>query len=328
MLTLERCIKFVDAVDSIPQGFDFDTLYRLKLPNDPRSHGFMFPDIVERIPWTKDFVVFQDDKTVVLKAPSSSSASSPEDIARYCTSAFDAVVKGMLPPPDDKDNQAKKLFPLLVNKESEPYLLAGTSPPVSLQRFSSPIFGVSSRGAHMTIYVRSPSSAGGIKIWVPTRSHKSFTYPGLLDTSVAGGVKADHSPRRCVEEEALEEASLDVEATGLGGKIVDAGLITYVSKGKKYNTVTPTLLYCFDLEVDEGTVLEPNDSEVDKFELMTTEEVVDKMLDGKFKPNCCLVMMDFFMRHGIVMTDEEVNRGVRERMSRKLPVPIRPDDGW
>lgn len=40
----------------------------------------------------------------------------------------------------------------------------------------------------MTAFVRSEE---GIKIWVPRRSRHLVTYPDMLDTTVAGGLKAE-----------------------------------------------------------------------------------------------------------------------------------------
>ena len=43
------------------------------------------------------------------------------------------------------------------------------------------------------------------------------------------------------------------------------------------------------------------DGEVEKFELMPVEEVMDIVRsEQRFKPNCNLVMIDFFIRHGLI----------------------------
>ena len=220
-----------------------------------------------------------------------------------------------------------KLFPKILNgKPSEPYLLLGSRPQppgVQLQRFPAPLFGISSRGAHMTVYVRHGSGPEEVKIWVATRSRTSWTYPGKLDTSVAGGVKAGDTPLSCVAAEAAEEAGLDSDM--VRERAVPAGCITYVSRGKAYGTVTPTLLYVFDLEVGaDEVVLAPVDNEVEMFDLMSVREVKQAMFADRFKPNCNLVMIDFFLRHGILRGKEA--EGLRERLHRRLPVPTEPEE--
>ena len=66
----------------------------------------------------------------------------------------------------------------------------------------------------------------------------------------------------------------------------------------------------------------PRDGEVKEFYLWDVETVRGAMLRGEFKTNCALVLIDFFIRHGIV-TDE--NEGdyleLMTRMHRILPVP-------
>jgi len=51
----------------------------------------------------------------------------------------------------------------------------------------------------------------------------------------------------------------------------------------------------------------PLDGEVEKFELLTYAEVVEKMQAGLFKPNCALVLIDLFIRLGYVTPENEPN---------------------
>jgi hypothetical protein len=59
-------------------------------------------------------------------------------------------------------------------------------------------------------------------------------------------------------------------------------------------------LFCFDLELPEGFIPTPADGEVEGFELHTVEWVLNKVIeggDGGYKPNCNLVLIDFFIRY-------------------------------
>lgn len=59
------------------------------------------------------------------------------------------------------------------------------------------------------------------------------------------------------------------------------------------------VLFCFDLELPVSFVPVPRDGEVESFELKEVGWVLDKVLQGGstgYKPNCNLVLMDFFVR--------------------------------
>jgi hypothetical protein len=49
-------------------------------------------------------------------------------------------------------------------------------------------------------------------------------------------------------------------------------------------------------EKGEPCVLRPCDGEAESFSLMKTDEVLDNVVKNKFKANCALVLLDFFMR--------------------------------
>lgn len=47
----------------------------------------------------------------------------------------------------------------------------------------------------------------------------------------------------------------------------------------------------------EPCILRPNDGEAESFSLLKTDEVLDHLIQNKFKPNCGLVLIDFFIRY-------------------------------
>jgi isopentenyldiphosphate isomerase len=106
---------------------------------------------------------------------------------------------------------------------------------------------------------------------------------------------------------------------------VPTGVVTYVGNNRKNDTFQPVVLYVFDLEVSEDVVLRPQDDEVEAFKLMSVEEVREAMMRWEFKPNCCLVMIDFFVRHGIITQEDEGDYlELIMRLRRPLPVPLGP----
>jgi hypothetical protein len=281
-------------------------LYALYLPNDSRPHGFILPATVEKMPWSSEFIVQHDKRTVQL-----ADITKGADTAIACNEAFQKVIDEAI---------SADLFPSVHGKHSEMYKIMGANQFTHLERFMAPLFGITSRGAHLTAYVKTPS---GTKVWVPRRAANLFTYPNMLDTTVAGGVKSDHSPFQCILAESDEEASL--AADFVEKNALATGVVTYVSKGRTTQLIVPTVLYVFDLELPETMIPLPKDGEVAGFELMSVEEINAAMFRQDFKPNCTLVMIDFFMRHGIITPDNEEDYvEIATRLRRKLPVPTTP----
>lgn len=61
----------------------------------------------------------------------------------------------------------------------------------------------------------------------------------------------------------------------------------------------------FDIELPEDTVPCNTDGEVECFKLMHAEEVAEIIrTTDRFKFNCNLVLIDFFLRHGIIGTED------------------------
>lgn len=214
-------------------------------------------------------------------------------------------------------------FEVLAGRHSEKYRIPGSLHPVSVERFAAPLFGTIGRGAHLTAYTKSPT---GIKIWVPRRSANLKTYPGKLDTTVAGGVSAHETPFSTVVHEADEEASLDEKLVRRDVKAT--GILTYMhstdaSFFAEKDLVIPDMLYVYDLELAADVVPTPKDDEVKEFYLMTIEEVEKALRYGEFKVNSAVVMIDFFIRHGIVTEENEEDYAeICMRMHRRLPFPV------
>ncbi|QIW96760.1 hypothetical protein AMS68_002278 [Peltaster fructicola] len=68
-------------------------------------------------------------------------------------------------------------------------------------------------------------------------------------------------------------------------------------------------------------VPKPSDDEVAGFELKTIQEVKAALRDGGFKPNCALVLLDFFVRHGILTAHDEGYLQIVPRLHRVLEFP-------
>jgi 8-oxo-dGTP pyrophosphatase MutT (NUDIX family) len=194
-----------------------------------------------------------------------------------------------------------------------------------IERSASCLFGVVTYGVHMTAYVKAAEEKHGVKIWVPRRAKTKSTYPGALDNTVAGGIASGEDPLECLIRECEEEASLP-EAVVRG--IVEAkGMITYFhvrepKAGGEGGLMQPECEYVYDLELPEDVVPKPNDSEVECFYLWSVQEVQAAMARGEFKPNCALLMLDFFIRWGVLNEESEKDYGeIKRRLHRELEFP-------
>lgn len=132
----------------------------------------------------------------------------------------------------------------------------------------------------------------------------------MLDNTVAGGIATGELPLNCIVREASEEASLPAHI--VRKHIKAAGTVTYIHvrderAGGETGLLQPECQFVYDLDLtDAGDVqLKPSDDEVEGFELMGVEEVQEAMAEGRLKPNCALVLLDFFVRHGVLTPEGE-----------------------
>lgn len=170
-------------------------------------------------------------------------------------------------------------------------------PLMDMERAAVPSFGVRAYGVHLTGFVR---RADGLHVWVPRRAYDKPTYPGMLDNTVAGGQPTGLGLMENVIKECAEEAGIP-EAIARNAKAV--GCITYCYQSGVQ--LKPDVQYVFDLELPEEFAPAVVDGEVDSFELWPVSRVMERVRDTRdFKYNCNLVLIDFFVRHGLIDADD------------------------
>ncbi|MEQ8602286.1 MAG: DUF4743 domain-containing protein [Marivibrio sp.] len=170
---------------------------------------------------------------------------------------------------------------------------------MTIERAAAPFLGVRSWGVHMTGYVRRPN--GGFDLWIAERAHDKPTYPGELDNTVAGGQPAELGLQENLVKECGEEAAIP---PALAARAQAVGTISYrhaLPAGLK-----PDEMFCFDLELPEDFTPEAADGEVHAFMRLPAEEVIEIVREtDRFKFNCALVLIDFFIRRGLIAPDAE-----------------------
>ncbi|RMZ89681.1 hypothetical protein DV736_g3084, partial [Chaetothyriales sp. CBS 134916] len=219
----------------------------------------------------------------------------------------------------------RKLFKVLDGWRNEKYPIYGPNRELllSMERSCTPLFGVVTYGAHMTGFVR---THGAIKIWAPKRALTKQTYPGMMDNTVAGGLSTGEEPFECLVRECDEEASLPEHVVQSANAV---GTVTYFHvrdsrAGGETGLCQPECQYTYDLELPADAVPIPNDDEAIDFQLLSIQEVKTALAQGKFKPNCALLLLDFFIRHAIITADNEPDYiDIVARLHRRLEFPTR-----
>ncbi|KAK0541037.1 hypothetical protein OC835_000357 [Tilletia horrida] len=166
-----------------------------------------------------------------------------------------------------------------------------------LERAACALFGVATFGVHLTAYTPD------LRTWVPKRAATKPTWPSYLDNTVAGGITAGDSQGESIIRECWEEAGFPEDL--VRKYIKSTGVITYVYKTKE-GLIQPEIEYTYDLALPSADILpRPVDGEAESFELMTFDQVMKLIRQARFKPNCALVLIDFYIRHGLITPENE-----------------------
>lgn len=197
-----------------------------------------------------------------------------------------------------------------------------TKPYMLLERAFSCLLGVVTYGVHINGYIAAENTTDGrMKMWIPRRSATKPTYPGKFDNTIAGGLGYPYSLWENVIKECYEEGGL--AADFVEKNIKAAGAISYICQpyGPEGHA-QPEVEYVYDLAFESETdnVPLPVDGEAENFTLMALDEIMEKMRNGEFKPNCALVICDFLIRHGLLTAQNEPNYlEILCRIHRKFP---------
>jgi len=218
----------------------------------------------------------------------------------------------------------KRIFGVLDGWRDERYPVYGPSRELllSMERSATPLFGVVTYGVHMTGYAE---TGEGLKIWAPRRALTKQTYPGMMDNTVAGGLSTGEKPLECLIRECEEEASLPEELVRTAQA---CGTLTYFHvrdsrAGGETGLCQPECQYIYDLKMPPDVIPKPGDNEAIDFQLLTVQEVQKAMAEGRFKPNCAHLLLEFFVRHGILTAENEPDYiEIISRLHRRLEFPM------
>lgn len=265
-------------------------------------------EIVSKFPLTNHWARDDHDRTFTFQPGDVDLEQRNEILAKYL-----------------QDVRERKIFKVLDGWRSEVYPIYGPNRELilSMERSATPLFGCVTYGVHMTGFVRSPD---GMKVWAPRRAPTKQTYPGMMDNTVAGGLSTGEEPFECLVRESEEEASLPESVVRTA---IACGTLTYFHvrdsrAGGEISLCQPECQYIYDLEIPPDVIPKPGDNEAVDFQLLSIAEVQEAVAEGKFKPNCALLLLEFLVRHGYLTSQNEPDYiEIVARLHRRLEYPMR-----
>jgi len=319
-MDLKSNLDLVNECDNFPYYFNdpdaFNTTlkgyYHFMLEGCGACLGYMPSNIAASMPLSKHWQLDEDNRRLIFQprddrgAPIKGLEERNKVLAEY--------LQGV---------RENKVFGVLSGWRNELYPIYGPDKTLllSMERSATPLFGVVTYGVHMTGYVM---TAEGMKIWAPRRALTKQTYPGMMDNTVAGGLSTGEKPFECLVRECEEEASLPAEIVHSAQA---CGTLTYFHvrdqrAGGETGLCQPECQYIYDLELPPTVIPKPGDDEAIDFQLLSVEEIQKAMAAGKFKPNCAHLLLEFFVRHGILTAENEPDYvDIVARLHRRLEFP-------
>lgn len=173
-----------------------------------------------------------------------------------------------------------------------------------IDRGALPAFGVLAVGVHVNGLVHRQD---GLYVWVARRAASKHLDPGKLDHLVAGGVPAGLTPEATVVKEAAEEAAIPAPLATSARRVAELDYAMERSEGLRRDR-----LVCFDLDLPEDFSPAAADGEVESFALWPLHRAFETVRDSDdFKFNVSLVLIDLFLRTGLIDPGSQAGRRVR-----------------
>lgn len=312
---MRSLLKAVESVDNVSSE-DLEDVFLLKTHDKKESIGYVLPFVVDKIKQVDVDDVFEinsNHKTITINVRLDTLEERNKAIASIALKLRNKnelyTLKGW------RDELYTVYYP-----SHEPYLL--------VERAFSPLLGIVMYGIHVNGYIPPElSSTGEIQFWVPRRSLTKPTFPGMLDNTIAGGIGYPYGVWDTLIKESYEEAGMSEEY--IKANVKSVGMVSYIfshGPGNKDETglIQPEMEMIFDLIFDKDTIPTPIDGETENFELLSLDEILFELDNGKFKANCGIILIDFLIRHGYITTENEPNYlQIISHLHRPFKFPIR-----
>lgn len=132
------------------------------------------------------------------------------------------------------------------------------------------------------------------------------SWPGRLDVTVGGGMALGDTALDTIVRECAEEASLCSDY--VNDNVRPVGVLPFPNRSPA-GWILPGLYYLFDLPLPSDQSIRPltnvADGEVESFELMDLDTVLENLVQGLFKPSSALALVDFLVRHGHITEESD-----------------------
>ena len=129
------------------------------------------------------------------------------------------------------------------------------------------------------------------------------------------------TPHETIIRECAEEASLPSDF--VKKHVRSTGMLSYMNRSPS-KWILPGIYHLYELRLpDDGTITprtNAEDGEVDAFQLMDIEQVMERLLQGRFKPSSAMALVDFCIRRGIITPESDPAYLDVCMAMRKLPV--------
>ncbi|OBT74410.1 hypothetical protein VF21_06836 [Pseudogymnoascus sp. 05NY08] len=278
-LKLKSNIDLLNDCDQIPPDLKY---YKFKVSGFENSFGTLLEEVAKKCEWGDQWQVDHEANTVTLVA---------SDLEERNRIIHETLIR----------EREKDTFKLLRKWSDEVFPVYGSKKELimSIERVAAPLFGIVTYGVQMLAY---QDNADGPSIW--------RTFPGMLDSTVGGSLPTGEQPFECLVRESEEEASFQPEFTRKNA--VACGTMNYLNltderSGGEIGCFSPEVQFVYEMKVPNDLVPTPGDNEAEEIKLMTVPELKDALAKGEFTPANGCIILDFFIRHGLLTFENEPN---------------------
>ncbi|MBS9778286.1 MAG: DUF4743 domain-containing protein [Gammaproteobacteria bacterium] len=179
-----------------------------------------------------------------------------------------------------------------------------------VERAALSYLGITGYGVHINGYIQSDN---GLCMWIAKRSLSKPTSPGKLDQVAAGGQPHGINLWDNMLKECEEEASIPSEIASQAKPVSALSYWHDLDIG-----VRPDVIFNYDLELPQSFIPHINDDEVESFQLMHMNDVLERLTHTQdFKFNSAVVIIDFAIRHGLITPEHPDYLALQENMHQR-----------
>lgn len=176
---------------------------------------------------------------------------------------------------------------------------------VNIEHAGAQLFGILTYGIQLLAYQDNPE---GPSIWIARRAKTKRTFPGMLDSMVGGSLRVGESAFDCLLRECVEETSIPADL--VRNNVVAVGMVNYVYISDErvrgdVGLLCPEVQFTYEMKVPKGLVPIPADGEADEIVLLSVPQLKEALAKGEFTPANGCIVLDFFVRHGILTFENE-----------------------